>query len=255
MKIAMIHSRNPKAEDLYQTWSKSYLFCAPDDADVVIVAGGDGMMLRALRSYPHQKLYGIHYGHVGFLMNRVCEDESLDHVIARIHQAQELSLPPLRAQIHTQSGDIHDMIAMNEVVLSRASTQGAKIQVIVDGITRIPEMVGDGLLVATPAGSTAYNLSAHGPILPLESKLLALTPICPFRPRHWRGALIPENSTIHLHGLHVEHRPLKVSCDTEEIEHVRDLTIQQDQSCRRILLCDPDHHLEERIIAEQFSVL
>ena len=252
MNIAMLASHHPLAQSLYNRWSRQFMFCTPDDADVLIVAGGDGMMLRALRTYPHQKIYGINCGSVGFLMNTLTY-EKLDDALMRIDTADALTLAPLRAEIHTCGGDVHDMIAMNEVVLMRSSAQGAKIQITVDGVVRMQEMAGDGVLVATPAGSTAYNLSAHGPILPLASKLLALTPISPFRPRRWRGALLSESSVIYLHGLNVDYRPLKLSCDTEEILNVKDVTIRQDFSCTRTLLCDPDHHLEERIITEQFA--
>lgn len=252
MKIGMLASKHTLAESIYHAWSKDFIFASPEDADVLIVAGGDGMMLRALRQYPHQKLYGINCGRVGFLMNTLVSDQ-LDDVLMRIQDADAIDLRPLRAEIQTQSGDIHDMIAINEVVLMRSHAQGAKIQITVDGVVRMQEMAGDGILVATPAGSTAYNLSAHGPILPLQSKLLALTPICPFRPRRWRGALLPESSMIYFHGIDVEHRPLKITCDTEEIECVHSVTIRQDPTCMRTLLCDPDHHLEERMIMEQFA--
>lgn len=252
MKIGMLASKHPLAQSTYHRWSRAFIFAPPEDADVIIVAGGDGMMLRALRQYPHQKLYGINCGSVGFLMNSFTYDD-LDSAITRIHAADALNLCPLRAEIQTQSGDVLDMIAINEVVLMRAHAQGAKLQINVDGVTRMKEMAGDGILVATPAGSTAYNLSAHGPILPLKSKLLALTPICPFRPRRWRGALLPESSVIYIQGIDVEDRPLKLTCDTEEVACVRSVTIRQDPSCIRTLLSDPDHHLEERIITEQFA--
>ncbi len=250
-KIALIVSNHPLAQSLEKNWQELYPFSPPGEADIIIVAGGDGMMLKTLREYPSKKIYGLNCGSVGFLMNTF-HGETLEDTLMRVLHAKEITLHPLSIEVMTLGGQKYKAQAINEVALLRRTAQGAKIAIFIDGTLRLSELVCDGILVATPAGSTAYNLSAHGPIIPLGASLLALTPICPFRPRRWRGALLPDMSKITFDVLDPDHRKVNVSYDDQEIEDVRSVSVTQDFSKKLTLLFDPDHHLEERIIAEQF---
>lgn len=209
------------------------------------------MLLQALREYSSKKIYGLNCGSVGFLMNTF-HGEILEDTLMRASHSKEITLHPLSMIAHTLDGKEHTACAINEVALLRRSPQGAKVTIRIDGIVRMNELVCDGVLVATPAGSTAYNLSAHGPIIPLGARLLALTPICPFRPRRWRGALLPDTSVVEFEVLDPHHRRVSVSFDDQELENVRSVKVFQNTDRHLTLLFDPDHHLEERIIAEQF---
>lgn len=220
------------------------------ECDAMVVLGGDGTMLEALHlnSDGSKPVFGMNFGSVGFLMNPFREDD----LLMRIEKASAVKIHPLKMKATDTHGAVHEAIAFNEVAVLRETRQAAQLKISVDGVERIPELVCDGILLATPAGSTAYNLSAHGPILPLSSNLLALTPISAFRPRRWRGALIPSGHHVHIDVLDGEKRPVSATADSSEFRDVVTLDIHQSQSLSRTLLFDPDHHLEERILKEQF---
>lgn len=221
-----------------------------DDADLVIAVGGDGLMLHLLREYENKKtaIYGVNCGSVGFLMNKFSEKNFLEN----LKNAKESILYPLKMEVIDEDGQKHNHIAINEVSLFRQSSQATKIQVEVNGEERIQELVCDGILVATPAGSTAYNLSVKGAIIPFSAPLLALTPISPFRPRHWRGALLPSNSKIKFRVIDSKTRPVAACADSREVKNVKEISIFEDRSVSFRILFDPNHSLEERIIREQF---
>lgn len=222
-----------------------------DEADVIVALGGDGFMLQTLHDTMNsgKQVYGMNRGSVGFLMNRY----STENMVERIRAATENTIYPL--EMHTIDADgNHGMaLAINEVSLLRQSYQAAKLRVLVDGRVRLEELTCDGLLLSTPAGSTAYNLSAHGPILPLEAPLLALTPVSPFRPRRWRGALLPDKVTVDIEILEAEKRPVNAVADHFEVKSVQSVRIIQSKSMTARILSDPDQSWSDRILAEQFS--
>ena len=221
-------------------------------ADVVVCLGGDGFMLETLhrtlsRDVP---VYGMNCGSVGFLMNPFLEDD----LPQRLAHAQEVVLHPLRMVAVTRTGAVEEALALNEVSLLRQLRQTGKIRITIDGRIRLPELVCDGVLVSTPAGSTAYNLSAHGPIVPLSADLLALTPISAFRPRRWRGALLPSTADVLFEVLEGDKRPVAAVADFTEVRDVASVAVSEDRSLKTTVLFDPDQGLSERIIAEQFTV-
>lgn len=220
------------------------------ECDAMVVLGGDGTMLEALHlnSDGSKPVFGMNFGSVGFLMNPFREDD----LVERIKKASRVDIHPLTMRATDKDGKVHEAIAFNEVALLRETRQTAQLKISVDGKERIPELVCDGILLATPAGSTAYNLSAHGPILPLSSNVLALTPISAFRPRRWRGALIPCEHKVRIDVLDPEKRPVSGTADSTEFRDVASIDIHQSVSLSRTLLFDADHHLEERILKEQF---
>lgn len=220
------------------------------DADVVVALGGDGSMLRALHdSLQHKKpVFGMNRGSVGFLLN----EYRTGALAERLSAAQRVTLNPLRMKVTTLGGVTRDALAINEVSLLRETRQAAKIRIVIDGVTRLEELVCDGLIVATPAGSTAYNLSAHGPIIPLEAALLALTPISAFRPRRWRGALLPQSCRLTLSVQEAQKRPVSAVADFTEIRDVETVEVWRDSSLETVLLFDPEMNLDERMIKEQF---
>jgi NAD+ kinase len=219
------------------------------EADVIIVLGGDGTMLDALHKYYDLKkpFYGINRGSVGFLLNPFKEEDLTEY----LKSAQEVELHPLKMTARTNDGKTIEKIAFNEVSLFRQTRHASKIKVIIDQKTRLEELVCDGIIVSTPAGSTAYNLSAHGPIIPLGSNVLALTPISPFRPRRWRGALLPQEAHIKFEVLNAQDRPVRAETDAAAVEFVNTVEVMQSDITARILF-DPDHNLGERILTEQF---
>lgn len=223
----------------------------PENASVIVALGGDGFMLQTLHRYMGRgiPIYGMNYGTVGFLMNEYGEDD----LLARIDRAQETILHPLRMLAQTESGVTQEALAINEVSLLRQTRQAAKIRIDIDGKVRIPELVCDGALVATPAGSTAYNLSAHGPILPLDAGLLALTPISAFRPRRWRGALLPRQARVRFEILDRFKRSVSAVADATEVRDVTEVEVFEEPEIDMHLLFDPEHNLEERILNEQFT--
>lgn len=226
------------------------LEASSDAADVIVVLGGDGTMLETL----HQNItrdvpiYGMNLGSVGFLMN----DFRPGGLLERLHAAQAVTLHPLRMTSIDRHGDQFTANAINEVSLLRETRQAAKLRIHVDGVVRLDELICDGILVATPAGSTAYNLSAHGPIMPLESNLLALTPISAFRPRRWRGALLSHKTEVTIEVLEPHKRPVSAVADYTEVRDVHRVTLGEDRALSMTLLFDPERDLSERIIAEQF---
>ncbi len=221
-----------------------------EDADVIVVLGGDGTMLQNLREFMNtdKPLYGMNRGSVGFLMN----EYKIKDLPERIANAQLETIKPLRMIAETVDSDPVEALAINEVALFRQSYQAAKIRISIDEHVRLEELVCDGVMVATAAGSTAYNLSAQGPILPLEAPLLALTPVSPFRPRRWGGALLPETVTVKLDILETEKRPVNAVADNIEVKSVTSVTVREDKNSRVKILFDPSHSWNERILTEQF---
>jgi NAD+ kinase len=221
-------------------------------ADVVVALGGDGFMLETLHQLLGRRVpvYGMNCGSVGFLMNAF-EEADLHE---RLHRAQAAVLHPLRMRAVTGTGAVEEALALNEVSLLRQLRQAAKIRITVDGRVRLAELICDGVLVSTPAGSTAYNLSAHGPIVPLSANLLPLTPISAFRPRRWRGALLPSTAEVLFEILEAEKRPVAAVADFTEVRDVLSVAVNEDRTVSAIILFDPDQGLSERIIAEQFTV-
>lgn len=225
-----------------------------DRADTVVVVGGDGYMLHVL----HQMLeagrvvpaYGVNLGTFGFLMNK---HRDAGKLLGRIAKARAVMVHPLVMDAVTQGGETHRHCAINEVSLFRETRQTARIEISVNDKVRIKEMTGDGVLVATPAGSTAYNFSANGPILPLDSGLLALTPLSPFRPRRWRGAILPNDSRVTFRVLEPDKRPVSVVADQKEVRDIAEVRVAISEDVRLQLLFDPGHALDDRIVAEQFT--
>ncbi len=221
------------------------------DTDLIIAIGGDGLMLHLLHKYQSSNvpIYGINCGTVGFLMNSFHPEDFLN----TLAKAQESNLHPLCMKVTDCDGKIHNHNAINEVALLRQSSQAAKIKIKINGQERISCLAADGILVATAAGSTAYNLSAGGPIIPFGSEILALTPISPFRPRNFSGALLPANSKINLEVLDFKSRPVSATADFTEVKNVQEVEIFEDRLVTFKILFDPNHSLEERIIREQFT--
>ena len=227
-----------------------YGTCAPDDADVIVALGGDGFMLSTLHGTQDlpAPVYGMHRGTVGFLMNDYAEDG----LIERIAAAEETELNPLRMTAERVDGFLQEALAINEVSLLREGPQAAKLRILVDGRERMAELVCDGALVATPAGSTAYNYSAHGPIVPIGSEVLALTAVAAFRPRRWRGALLPKTAEVMIEVIDPKRRPVSAVADSSEVRNVCRVRIKSEPQVVHRILFDPGHGLEERLIREQF---
>lgn len=248
--IAFVASRHPRADDALKNLVRRYGNADCEDADVLVALGGDGFMLHTLHEHSdHQvPVFGMHLGDVGFLMNRFSEDGLPE----RIEAAAEFLLAPLRMEVETLSGDRRQGRAINEVALLRQTNQAAHIGISVNGVERVERLVADGVLVATAAGSTAYNLSAHGPILPLGTEALVLTPISPFRPRRWNGAILPAAAKFDFRVLNGERRPVSATADYDEVRNVKQVSVWQEPDLRHRLLFDPEHSLDERILEEQF---
>lgn len=251
MKVHCLHSNSKLALETYAELSSRYSFVSADEADVVLVLGGDGMLLHSIHELDRTDLplYGMNCGTVGFLMNL----RELDGVMERIANAKKERLVPLRMDATCVDGSVHSAIAFNEVSIIRYSGQSANLRLTVDDKVRLEKLMCDGVLVATAAGSTAYNFSAHGPIVPLGSGLLALTPVSAFRPRRWRGALLPGASRILIENLDPVKRPLGASADSTEVRDVASIEVREAPEHAVTVLFDPNHSLEERIINEQFA--
>lgn len=251
LKIAFVASDVASAQEALMHLSKKYGAVEPDKADVVVALGGDGFMLHTLHKTQHLSVpvYGMNRGTVGFLMNAYRADDLVD----RLGAAEEAVINPLVMQVECSDGTIHEALAINEVSLLRAGQQAAKLRITVDGKPRLEELVCDGALVCTPAGSTAYNYSAHGPILPIGSDVLALTAVAPFRPRRWRGALLPKTSTVRFDVLEPEKRPVMAAADSQPVRDVVSVEIRSEPAVTHRILFDPGHGLEERLIREQFT--
>ncbi|MEE8295203.1 MAG: NAD kinase [Sphingomonadales bacterium] len=249
-KIAIINSTSEEAVAAKAELEGLYPTVSEEEAEIIVALGGDGFMLETLhRFFPACKpIFGMNRGTVGFLMNEYKPDGLLE----RLQAAKRHTLHPLRMKAKTKDGKTLEAVAINEVSLLRETRLAAKIKIHVDGKVMMEQLVADGVLVATPAGSTAYNLSAHGPIIPLGTALLALTPISAFRPRRWRGALLPIKSKIRFEILNAEHRPVSAVADQTEVRDVTEVEIAEDKSVELNLLFDPQHGLDERILLEQF---
>lgn len=244
-------SKRPEAQEAYTRLSRKYGQHAEDTADVIVALGGDGAMLDAMRRrFGDQKpVYGMNRGTVGFLMNEFAEDD----LLARIDRAERATVSPLLMEATDTDGQTHRRLAINEVSLLRQTSQTAKLRICVDGKERMAQLACDGVMVATPAGSTAYNLSAHGPILPIGANLLALTPVSAFRPRRWRGALLRHDAQVRIDVVAPELRPVAAAADNQEVRKIVRVDIHEDRSQRLTMLFDSGHALDERILREQFA--
>lgn len=249
--IAFLASPIEEAERAAAALTKRYGGVSPEEADVIVALGGDGLMLQVLHRFMNsgKPIYGMNRGSVGFLMNEYSDDGLAE----RLEAAEPTIIKPLSMLAVDMTGTEHTALAINEVSLLRQSFQAAKLRVLIDGRVRLPELICDGILVATSAGSTAYNLSAHGPIIPINSSLLALTPISPFRPRRWRGALLPSEGRVDLEVLEPEKRPVNAVADHHEIRSVVRVHVEEARDAQALMLFDPGHNLDERILAEQFG--
>jgi NAD+ kinase len=250
MRLAFVAADTPEANAARAQLQATYGDFSPEEADVIVALGGDGFMLETLHATLELEvpIYGMNLGTVGFLLNSY----SAGDLQQRIAAATPVDLYPLRMRARVTSGEIHEGLAINEVSVFRETRQAASLSIEIDGVCRLPQLVCDGLLVATPAGSTAYNLSAHGPIIPIGAQLLALTPISPFRPRRWRGALVPSRSRFFVQVQDARKRPVSAVADFTEVRDVTQIEVWEDRSISARLLFDPSHNLEERILKEQF---
>ncbi len=250
-RIAFVASPIPEAQEALKRLAARYGNIPAKDADVIVALGGDGLMLQTLHQFMKtgKPIYGMHRGTVGFLMN----EYSPDDLPERLAKAQVTMIHPLLMRAHDGDGDTVEFHAFNEVSLFRQTYQAARLRILIDGEERLPELVADGVLLATPAGSTAYNLSAQGPIIPINAPLMALTPISPFRPRRWRGALLPDTARVRVDVLEPEKRPVAAVADHDEVRAVCSVDIQMDHGISMQMLFDPGHSLDERILREQFG--
>jgi NAD+ kinase len=250
LKIAFCASPVPSAQEAMERLVARYGSAPEDGADVIVALGGDGFMLTTLHRTQNlaAPVYGMNRGTVGFLMNEYHEDSLLD----RLAEAEEAVLNPLAMRATCADGSVHEALAINEVSLLRQGPQAAKLRITVDGRLRMAELVCDGALVATPAGSTAYNYSAHGPILPIRSDVLALTAIAPFRPRRWRGALLPKTALVRIDVEEADKRPVMADADSRSVRDVISVDIRSAPEIEHRILFDPGHGLEERLLREQF---
>ncbi len=253
-RLALLASTTPRAEEAAAALASGIEFVPLEDADIAVVLGGDGFMLQTLHAMLDDgrviPAYGLNWGTIGFIMNRQRSSRTLAERIAR---ARPIAVNPLAMTATTGSGEAVSFCAINEVSLLRETRQTAKLEVSVNGKVRLPELAGDGVLVATPVGSTAYNYSASGPILPLGSNMLALTPISPFRPRRWRGAILPDTYEIGFRVREPDKRPVSAVADQKELRDVHTVKIRVAREQQLTLLFDPGKSLEERIFSEQFQ--
>lgn len=250
MKIHFSSANTDQARGAFDLLVKKHSNVPAQEADVIVALGGDGSMLHALhQSIPLKKpVFGMNRGSIGFLLNEYREAGLQE----RLQKAQTVRLNPLRMTVKTVSGKVCDALAVNEVSLLRETRLAAKLKIIIDSVTRLDELICDGIIFSTPAGSTAYNLSAHGPIIPLTAGILALTPISAFRPRRWRGALLPQSSRLKIEVLEARDRPVSAVADFTEIRDIASVEVWQDNSVEISLLFDPEMNLDERMIKEQF---
>lgn len=248
--IALMTADTPLAHRAARELAQKYTIVEARDADVIVALGGDGHMLEVMHATmkTNTPVYGLNLGSVGFLLNNY----SPDFLLERINKAEEVTINPLLMKAVTVEGDIIRAHAINEISLWRSSRQAAKIAIECDGVSRLSELICDGVMVATPTGSTAYNLSAHGPILPVGSDVLALTPVCPFRPRRWRGALLPHNTALRFTVLEPDKRPVNAAADAHEVMEISHVDVCEDRQLAIRMLFDPGQSLEDRIIKEQF---
>ena len=249
-RLHFVASSAPDAQAALAVMRERYQETPEPEADTIVALGGDGFMLETLHRQlgSRRPIYGMNLGSVGFLMNEYRPDGLAERLVA----AERAIIHPLRMRATTSDGTRRAAIAINEVSLLRQTRQAAKLKISIDGQVRMDELICDGVMVATPAGSTAYNLSAHGPILPIDSALLALTPISPFRPRRWRGALLPHKAQVRLDILEGAKRPVSAVADHVEVRDVVQVDIVEDRSISLTMMFDAGRNLNERIITEQF---
>ncbi|NSX56027.1 NAD kinase [Parasulfitobacter algicola] len=249
-KIHFAASQTEIAETARHVLSGRYGDVPADNADIIVALGGDGFMLQTLHNTQHlpAPVYGMNRGTIGFLMNEYSENDLID----RLADTQQEVINPLSMHAETADGKMHEGLAINEVSLLRAGPQAAKLRITVDGRVRMDELVCDGALLSTPAGSTAYNYSAHGPILPIGSDVLALTAMSAFRPRRWRGALLPKTAEVRFDVIEAEKRPVMADADSRSVKNVISVKIRSEPAIEHRILFDPGHGLEERLIQEQF---
>lgn len=250
-RVAFVASDRPEAQEARARLASRYGDAARDEAQVIVALGGDGFMLETLHAQIESRtpIYGMNWGTLGFLMNEYSEEGLLE----RINAAEKTVVHPLRMVAADVHGGVHRGLAFNEVSLLRQTRQTAKLRISIDGKVRLAELSCDGALVATPAGSTAYNLSAHGPIIPLDAQVLALTPISAFRPRRWRGALLRHTAKVKFESLEAEKRPVSAVADNFEVRDVLEVHVSEDRDLALTMLFDAGRSLEERVLAEQFS--
>lgn len=250
-QVAFVASQVPEAREALAALERRYGNVDPKTADVVVALGGDGLMLQTLHKFMNsgKPIYGMHRGTVGFLMNEFAEENLKERLAA----AQIAVIHPLLMRARDAQGGVHEHYAINEVSLFRQTYQAARLRLSIDGQERLAELMADGALVSTPAGSTAYNLSAQGPIIPINAPLLALTPISPFRPRRWRGALLPDTAQVTIDVLEADKRPVAAVADHDEVRSVQSVDIRMDHGISMHMLFDPGHSLDERILREQFG--
>ncbi len=251
-RLTFVASSRPEAEEARDKLVARYGDAGVDEAQVIVALGGDGFMLETVHALmaSGKPIYGMNKGSVGFLMNEYADDD----LLGRINSAEQAQIHPLRMQAVDVEGKTHEAIAFNEVSLLRTTRQAATLRISVHGRVRLPELICDGALISTPMGSTAYNLSAHGPIIPMDSKILALTPISAFRPRRWRGALLSHNARIRLEVLEGAKRPVSAVADNFEAPNVLEVYGAEDRAVHLCMLFDAGRSLGERVLAEQFSV-
>lgn len=249
-RIAFLAAEADIAREAREDLVARYGDCPVEEADVIVALGGDGFMLQTLHGTMHidAPVYGMNRGTIGFLMNEYAAED----LLPRLEGAEEAVINPLAMTAECEDGSLHERLAINEVSLLRAGPQAAKLRISVDGKMRMEELVCDGALVSTPAGSTAYNYSAHGPILPIGADVLALTAMAAFRPRRWRGALLPKTARVRFDVLEPDKRPVMADADGRSVRDVISVEIRSEPSIRHRLLFDPGHGLEERLIREQF---
>ncbi|OHX66631.1 NAD kinase [Flammeovirga pacifica] len=252
-KLAFLKSGSPKSDEAFQLLTSVHKNYAVDEADVVVALGGDGFLLQVLHTYPDldKPVFGMNRGTLGFLLNEYKDDVDL---LERINNSQDVHLCPISVDIEDDKGEHFHYKAYNEVSVIRYSGQSANLEISVNGKVALDMLNADGVLVATPAGSTAYNFSAHGPIIPLNANLLALTPVSPFRPRRWKGALLPNDVVIEIKNLDPQKRPIGAAADAKEVKNAVHVKVWQDNRDTRHLLFDKDQSLEDRILKEQFSI-
>ena len=251
MKLHFVSSQAPEAVNAAQKLKHQFGQAPRDDADVIVALGGDGLMLETVHTVlgSGQAIFGMNRGSVGFLMN----DFEVDTLVDRISAAAETIIHPLNMTVTDRRGKTHSALAFNEVSMLRQQHQAAKLRISIDGKLRLDELICDGIIIATPAGSTAYNLSAHGPILPINSPLLALTPISPFRPRRWRGAILSREAEVEIEMLEPDKRPVSAVADQTEFRNIAKVVVSEDEKRSARLLFDDGHSLAERVLNEQFQ--
>ena len=251
MKLAFFASKKPRAQKALEELKSTYGEHKPEDADTLVVLGGDGTMLQAMHTHVDldAPIFGLNLGTLGFMLNHYTPDNLLE----RIENANKFDIHPLRMEATDKDGKKHSEVAFNEVSVLRETHNSAKIKIFVNDKERISELVCDGILVSTPVGSTAYNSSAGGPIIPLDANVLPVTPISAFRPRRWPGAVVRNDCEIRFEILKPIERPVSATADSKEVRDVREVTIRESRSIAKTILYDPDNPLEERIFQEQFA--